>query len=285
MERADWLDGRVDSADARFHRIGVMGTSPAGGVGFARTLRGSAVLAALRVDEALAQFIGKGDNADGDEVVLECARCPGPGAGQERPCGQWVAQAQDELRPWVDGGCYPGQLEGIGEDLVLLRALRRPLVCPALDQDGPAPVGAVNLDAFPGRDGDGGWVQLKAKPRAEEVKHHPFCTALLSGVSCRHGSIRNRGRVGGCSCPGNGCARRPWDASGFPVPESFIDDLAVRALPTPHRPRALERPADLVHCLARRDADARGDLVVIQGPQADPDRCRNALAMAVRRHA
>jgi hypothetical protein len=36
-----------------------------------------------------------------------------------------------------------------------------------------------------GRDGDGGWVPIKAEPRAEEVKHHPFCTALLSGVSCR----------------------------------------------------------------------------------------------------
>jgi hypothetical protein len=86
----------------------------------------SAVLAVLRLEEALAQFVGKADNADGDEVVLECARCPGSGAGQERGCGQRVAQAQDELGPRVDGGCYPGQLEGIGQNLVLLRALRRP---------------------------------------------------------------------------------------------------------------------------------------------------------------
>ena len=62
---------------------------------------------------------------------------------------------------------------------MLLRALGRPLVRPALGQDGPALVGAVNLDAFSGRDGNGGRVQLKAKPRAEEVEHHPFRTALL----------------------------------------------------------------------------------------------------------
>ena len=140
----------------------------------------SAVLAVLRLQEALARLGGKGDNVDGDEVVLECARCPGPGAGQERRCGQRVAQAQDELRPRVDGGCYPGQLEGIGQDLVLLRALRRPLVRPALGQDGPAPVGAANLDTFPRRDGDGGWVQLKAErePRRSSItRSAPRCSA------------------------------------------------------------------------------------------------------------
>jgi hypothetical protein len=230
----------------------------------------SAVLAVLRLEEALAQVVGKADNADGDEVVLECARCPGPGAGQERRCGQRVAQAQDEPGPRLDGGCYPRQFEGIGQDLVLLRALGRPLVRPALGQDGPAPVGAVNLDTFPGRYGDDGWVQLKAEPRAEEVKHDPFRTALLSGVSCRHGPIRNRGRISRCAYPWNGCARWPWDASGFLVPvlvpEPFIDDLAVRALPAPHHPCALERPADLVDCLPRRDASAHSDLVVIEGP-------------------
>jgi hypothetical protein len=36
------------------------------------------------------------------------------------------------------------------------------------------------LDAFPGRDGDGVWIQLEAELRAEKVKHHPFRAALLS---------------------------------------------------------------------------------------------------------
>ena len=133
------------------------------GGGYIRGAGASAVLAVLRLKEALAQVAGKADDANGDEVVLECARSPGPCAGQERRCGQRVAQAQDELRPRVDRGGYPGQLEGIGQDLVLLRALWRALVCPALGQDRPAHVGSVNLDAFPGRDGDGGWVQLKAE--------------------------------------------------------------------------------------------------------------------------
>ena len=61
----------------------------------------SAVLAELRIEEALAQFAGKADDADGDEVALECARCPGPGAGQERRCGRRVAEAQD--KPGVAG--------------------------------------------------------------------------------------------------------------------------------------------------------------------------------------
>jgi len=39
----------------------------------------------------------------------------------ERRCGRRAAQAQNELRPRVEGRGYPGQLEGIGQDLVLLR--------------------------------------------------------------------------------------------------------------------------------------------------------------------
>jgi len=56
-----------------------------------------------------------------DVVVSECAGCPGPCAGLDRRCGRRAAQAQNELRPRVEGRGYPGQLEGIGQDLVLLR--------------------------------------------------------------------------------------------------------------------------------------------------------------------
>ena len=99
----------------------------------------SAVLAVLCLEEALAQVTRKGDDVDADEVVLECARCPGPCAGQERRCGQRVAQAQDELWLRVDGGGYPGQLEGIGLDLVLLRALWR---APGVPSTRPGPSGS-----------------------------------------------------------------------------------------------------------------------------------------------
>ena len=34
-----------------------------------------------------------------------------------------------------------------------------------------------NFDALPGRDGDGGGVQLEAELRAEKVEHHPFRAA------------------------------------------------------------------------------------------------------------
>jgi hypothetical protein len=70
----------------------------------------SAVLAVLCLEEALAHVVRKGDDADGDVVVMECAGCPGAHAGQEQGCGQRDAQAQDELRPRVDGRGYPGQM-------------------------------------------------------------------------------------------------------------------------------------------------------------------------------
>jgi hypothetical protein len=95
----------------------------------------SPVLAALRLEEALSQVVGEADDSDGDAVVLECPGGPGSRGGQERRCGQRVAQAQDELRPRVERGGYPGELEGVGQYLVPLRAFRRSLVRPALSQD------------------------------------------------------------------------------------------------------------------------------------------------------
>jgi hypothetical protein len=119
-----------------------------------------------------------------------------------RRCGQRVARAQDEPRPRAGSRGCPGQLEGISQDLVLLRALRRPLVRPALGQDRPVRVGAVNFDALPRRHGDRGRVQLHAKLRAEKVKHHPFRPALLSGISGRHGSAHGGAGSAGAPCPG-----------------------------------------------------------------------------------
>ena len=190
----------------------------------------SAVLAALRFEQALSQVVREGDDANGDIQVLECAGCPGSCAGLERRCGQRVAQAQDQLRPRVDGGGYPGQLEGIGQHLVPLRALGRSLVRPALNQDRPARAGTIDLDALPGRDGDGGGIQLAAQLRAEQVQHHPFRAALLSGIPGRHSpGIQDGAGTGESACPGNGSAHRSWAASGFPVrvPEPFVDDLAI----------------------------------------------------------
>lgn len=82
----------------------------------------SPVLASLCFEEMLAQVVREADDGDRDAVVLERPGCPGPRARQERGCSQRVAQAQDELRPRVDGGGYPGQLESVGEDFVALRA-------------------------------------------------------------------------------------------------------------------------------------------------------------------
>jgi hypothetical protein len=53
----------------------------------------SPVLAALRLEEALSQVVGEADDSDGDAVVLECPGGPGSRGGQERRCGQPVAQA------------------------------------------------------------------------------------------------------------------------------------------------------------------------------------------------
>jgi hypothetical protein len=66
------------------------------------------------------------------------------------------------------------------------------------------------------------------------------------------------------------------------LPEPLVDDLAARAGPAPHQSISLERPADLVLRLPRRDIRARSELIVIQGLRADPDRRGNTLAMAVR---
>jgi hypothetical protein len=106
-------------------------------------------LASLCLEEALAQVLWKVDDGDSDAVVLKRPGRPGPRAGQERGCSQRVAEAQDELRPRVAGGGYPGQLEGVCEYLVALRALRRSLMGPALGQDCLARVGAVDFDALP----------------------------------------------------------------------------------------------------------------------------------------
>ena len=107
-----------------------------GGHGLGRSRAAwSPVLASLCFEEMLAQVAREADDGDRDAVVLERPSCPGPRARQERGCSQRVAQAQDELRPRVDGGGYSGQLESVGKDLVALRALWGPLMGPALGQD------------------------------------------------------------------------------------------------------------------------------------------------------
>jgi len=61
---------------------------------------------------------------------------------------------------------------------------------PALGQDHPARVGTIDLDALPGRDRDGGGIQLTAQLRPEQVQHHPFRAALLSGIGRHSPGIR-----------------------------------------------------------------------------------------------
>jgi hypothetical protein len=117
-----------------------------------------------------------------------------------------VAEAQSEARPRVESRGYPGQLEGIGQDLVLLRALGRPLMGPALGQDRPVRVGAVHYNSFPRRYDDDGGVQLEAELRTQEVKHHPFRAALLSGIPGRNDSAG--GGTSRPACPGAGACSR-----------------------------------------------------------------------------
>lgn len=77
-------------------------------------------------------------------------------------------------------------LKASARTLCFCALLGGPLVCPALGQDRPAGVGAVDFDALPGRDSNGVGIELAAQLRAEEVQHYPFRAALLSGISGRH---------------------------------------------------------------------------------------------------
>jgi hypothetical protein len=176
---------RLRRSTVGFASVSLLTATACGSVGTPAGV--SAVLALLRLEEALAQAVGKGDDADGDVVVLECAGCPGSCAGQERRRGKRVAQAQDELWPRVDGGGYPGELEGIRQDLVLLRALRWPLVRPALGQDRPARVGAVDFDGLPGRDSEvaGFSSRPSCAPRRSSItRSAPRCSAeSLAGAA------------------------------------------------------------------------------------------------------
>ena len=89
---------------------------------------------------------------------------------------------------------------------------------PALGQDHPARVGTTDLDALPGRDRDGGGIQLTAQLRPEQVQHHPFRAALLSGIPGRHSpGILDGAGTGESACHGKSLAHLPWVASGFPV--------------------------------------------------------------------
>jgi len=178
-------------------------------------------------------------------------------------------------------------LKASARTLCFLRALGRTLVRPALGQDCAAGVGAVDFDPLPGRNGDGVRIELAAQLRAEEVQHHPFRAALLSGIAGWLSPGRGDSGTGGRVCPASSRACQAWGGCRFPArfPEPLVDDLAVRTGPAPHHPGALQGAADLVHPLPRGDARARGELVVIERLRADPDRRHDEVAMTVGRHA
>jgi len=144
----------------------------------------SPVLTAPHVQHALAQFIWQRDDGDGDTEILRRPCRPRPATSQKRRRGKGVTQAQDKVRPRVQRAGDPGKLERIGQDLMALRGLRRPLVRPALHQDRPGCVSTIDFDVFAGGDGDRSEIQLLTQLPAEQVQHHSFSSPLPTDYGC-----------------------------------------------------------------------------------------------------
>lgn len=53
---------------------------------------------------------------------------------------------------------------------------------PAFDENGPAGIGAINLDPHAGRDRDRGRFEFQADLAAQHVEHDPFGISLLPGI-------------------------------------------------------------------------------------------------------
>ena len=96
-----------------------------------------------------------------------------------------VAQAQDQLRPGIQGAGDPGQFECVGQDFMALRRFRCSLVCPALDQDRPASVGAIDFHPGARSNCDPGRLQAPAKLSAKQVQHDALSVPLLLGTPRR----------------------------------------------------------------------------------------------------
>ena len=243
----------------------------------------------LRLEQALAQIVREADDANCDAEVLEGTGRPGSCVRLERRCGQRVAQAQDQLRPRVDSGGYPCQLEGIGQHLVPLRALGRSLVRPALGQDRPARVGTIDLDALP--DGTVMVAGFSSEPscapsRSSITRSAPRCSAESpAGTAPAFWTVPALARApvtgkASLTCPGLLPGSRSW---------SWSPSHSLTILPSgPGRRRTIPARSSarqIWFTVCRGDMAARGDLVVIEGLRADPDSCHDALSVAAGGHA
>ena len=223
--RSRWAGHSHQRPDRRFRRSSDRAAAfPAGPAGL------SAVLTVLRFEEPLAQSSGRVTTL----TVMWWSwmhGMPRSGAGQERRCGQWVAQAQDELWPGVEGGGYPGQLESIGQDLVFLRALGGPWwaqhsartvrLASAPSTWTRSPDGTVMVAGFSSR-------PSCAPRRSSITRSAPRCSVESPAGAA---PAPRRALSACCAFPGNG---RLDGAGVLPdslalLPEPFVDDLAVRS--------------------------------------------------------
>jgi hypothetical protein len=140
-------------------------------------------------------------------------------------------------------------------------------VRPALHQDGPGRVRAIDLDPLTGSDGDRSRVQFQAQLTAEHVQHYSFSVELLSRTSRRNLRIEEaRGFTVRSSRDGYGTARllRDMRWSSGRVAEPFDDDSPERADLAPYQSGIPESAADLIDCLLRPDAGHIRKLIIIK---------------------
>jgi hypothetical protein len=104
-------------------------------------------------------------------------------------------------------------------------------VCPALHQDGPGCVSAIDFDTLAGSNGDRGGIQLLAQLAAEQIEHHSFSVTLLARTARRNlKTAQTRRACTGSAAAGSDSARLRSDVGWFSgaITGPFINDLSAR---------------------------------------------------------
>jgi len=158
---------------------------------------------------------------------------------------------------------------------------------PALDQNRPAGIGAINLDPCAGRDCDRGRLEVQAALPTQKVKHDPFGVSLLARVSRRHrvtGGNADHCLMGGAGGQAD-CFRVPcFYGPRVVLACQLVDDLPFSAGVAPQNSRSFQGTADLIHRLSRCDAGAFGELVIVKGQGGLAEQLDDPVTMAWRRH-
>ncbi len=160
---------------------------------------------------------------------------------------------------------------------------------PALDQDGPGCVSAIDLDALARGDSELSRLKFPAQLLAEQIQHHTLSVTLLLRAARRQLASRlDRSSVGKHGHPGNASTGSSQDAIRLPVvvPKPLVNDLPVRAGSPSHDSGVLQFAADLVYPLPGRDAGPVCELIVVKRTRTDAAyRLADAVAMAAGLHA